>query len=47
MNSVKEAIKWVKYYLIVMQGLATGKTVVNFFGTSYIISGNVVKKFGG
>jgi hypothetical protein len=37
-------MKWIKYYLIVMQSIVSNKTVVNFFGSSYIISGNIVKR---
>lgn len=37
-------LKWVKYYLIIMKGLVLRQTVVNFFGSSYVIAGNVVTK---
>lgn len=37
-------MKWVKYYLIVMQGMIQGKTVVNFFGSTYVIAGNFVRR---
>jgi len=36
----------VKYHMIMIQSMITGKTVVNFFGTTYLVSGNVVKRFG-
>lgn len=39
--------KSIKYYLIIMQSVIQSKTVVNFFGTTYLVSGNVVKRFGG
>lgn len=35
---------WIKYYIIIMYGLATNRTVVNFFGSTYIIAGNIVKR---
>lgn len=38
---------WTKYWLIMVQSMITGKTVVNFFGRTYIVSGNIVKRFGG
>lgn len=37
-------MKWIKYYLIIMQGVIQGKSIVNFFGSTYAIAGNVVKK---
>lgn len=37
---------WSKYLAIRAQGLITGKSVVSFFGTCYLISGNVVKRLG-
>lgn len=40
-------MKWIKYYLIIMLSTFTGKTVVTFFGSTYAVSGNVVKKLGG
>lgn len=44
MRMILNNLAWVKYYFIVMQGLITGKSVVNFFGATYIISGNIVKR---
>jgi hypothetical protein len=38
--------RWIKYYFIIMIGLITNKTVVSFLGSSYAISGNVVRKLG-
>jgi hypothetical protein len=37
---------WLKYHSIKLIGLITGKTAVRFMGASYLISGNVVKRFG-
>ena len=37
-------MKWIKYYLIVMKSTLTKNTVVDFFGSTYIVSGNVVKR---
>lgn len=39
--------KWLKYHAIMLQSMITGKTAVNFFGTSYLVSGRTVKRFGG
>ena len=40
-------IKWIKYYCIIAKASLTNKTVISMFGSVYIVSGNVVKKFGG
>jgi hypothetical protein len=39
-------LKWIKYYLILAQATLTNRTIVNFFGARYIVSGNIVKRFG-
>lgn len=36
--------KWIKYTLIVFQSELTGKTVVDFFGSTYAVAGNTVRK---
>lgn len=40
-------LKWIKYYCIIVKATLTNKTMVYMFGNVYIVSGNVVKKFGG
>lgn len=40
-------LKWIKYYCIIAKATLTNKTMVYMFGNVYIVSGNVVKKFGG
>lgn len=39
-------LKWIKYYCIIVKAILTNKTMVYMFGSVYIVSGNVVKKFG-
>ena len=39
--------KWIKYYCIITKATLTNKTMVYMFGDVWIVSGNVVKKFGG
>lgn len=39
-------LKWLKYYCIIVKATLTSKTMVYMFGNVYIVSGNVVKKFG-
>lgn len=39
--------KWFKYWCIITLSMLTNKTVVSFFGSTYIVSGNFVKRFGG
>lgn len=36
--------KQIKYFFIRAQSALIGSTVVNFFGTTYIVSGRIVKK---
>lgn len=36
--------KWSKWAIIILYSTITGKTVVNFFGSTYAVAGNVVKK---
>lgn len=36
--------KWIKYTLIILQGEIQNKTVVNFFGGTYVIAGNFVRR---
>lgn len=36
----------IKYVLIILKSELTGKTVVTFFGVSYAVAGNVVKRLG-
>lgn len=36
--------KWVKWYLIILWSVFTGKSVVNFFGGTYAVAGNMVRK---
>lgn len=40
-------LKWLKYCCIIVKATLTNKTMVYMFGNVYIVSGNVVKKFGG
>ena len=40
-------IKWIKYYCIITKAALTNKTIVYMFGSVWIVSGDVVKKFGG
>lgn len=40
-------LKWIKYYCIIVKATLTNRTMVYMFGNVYIVSGNVVKKFGG
>ena len=39
-------LKWLKYYCIIVKATLMNKTMVYMFGNVYIVSGNVVKKFG-
>lgn len=39
-------MKWTKYWMIRIQSELQQKTVVNFLGTKYIVSGRIVKRFG-
>lgn len=34
----------IKYVLIVMISTITGKSVINLFGASYVVAGNVVRR---
>jgi hypothetical protein len=36
--------KWIKYALIILQSDITNRTVVNFFGGTYVVAGNVVRR---
>lgn len=46
MTYLIQAKEWLKYFYIVMKGLALGKTVIDAFGKSYAISGNTVRRIG-
>ena len=37
-------LKWIKYSLIILQSTLTDKTVVNFFGSTYVVAGNFVRR---
>lgn len=37
-------MKLVKYYVVIMLSVITGKTAVNFFGSTYAVAGNIVKR---
>lgn len=37
-------VKWAKYYCIIMKSTITGRTVVDFCGSTYAVAGNMVKK---
>lgn len=41
-----KCLKWVKWCLIILKSVITGKTVVTFMGSSYAVYGNVVQKLG-
>lgn len=34
----------IKYYLIIMKSILSNRSVVDFWGGSYVVAGNVVKK---
>ena len=40
-------LKWIKYYCIIAKASLTNKTIISMFGSVYIVSGNVVKRFRG
>lgn len=40
---IKTTIKWVKYYAIILSSIITNRTVINMFGSTYIVYGNVVQ----
>lgn len=44
MLTFKEATKWCKYSLIIVYSILTDKSVVNMFGSTYIVYGNAVQK---
>lgn len=37
-------MKWLKYPIIILLSVVTKKTIINFFGSTYVIAGNVVRK---
>ena len=37
-------LKWIKYVCIRLKSNITDETVVNMFGSTYIVYGNIVKK---
>ena len=37
-------LKWPKYVLIILWSEVTGKSVVNFFGSTYAVAGNMVRR---
>lgn len=39
-------MKWIRYVLVRMKARYTDKTVVSFWGSSYVVAGNVVKRLG-
>lgn len=41
---IVSAWKCVKYFLIVAESTITGKSCIRLFGSTYIVSGKVVKK---
>jgi hypothetical protein len=44
MKLLKETLSWLKYGCIVILSYLTCNTVVNWFGSTYLVSGNVVMK---
>jgi hypothetical protein len=36
--------KWIKYPLIIIQSEIQQKSVVNFFGGTYVVAGNFVRR---
>lgn len=37
-------LKWAKYMLIILTSELTGKSVVDFFGGTYAVAGNIVRR---
>ena len=44
MKHIKSALLWAKYACIIVLSVITFSTVVNWFGATYIVAGNVVKR---
>jgi hypothetical protein len=36
--------KWIKYAAIILQSVIQQKTVVNFFGGTYVVAKNIVRR---
>lgn len=37
-------MKWIKYVCIIMKAIVTDRYVVDWHGSTYVVSGNIVKK---
>lgn len=43
-KGVSECLKWLKWATVISLSTVTGSTVVDFFGSTYIVSRMTVKK---